>query len=405
MLVQRQTPKRLRNLLIAGAAIITPVLGYIAYLNFFSSPPAANMVNTVVQKTVPADFGQRFFRDPRFNALVPKQGTSLITQSAVTVPGDILPAPKAVQVFDMQTGGTVLFTWQKPEGAATATTFRLNVVQGDNHTNVAALPASATSFQYRGATDGVLTTYELYYISQQGVVDSPAVQARPGAIGGPLTISAATGSGVKLTWTKPAGEFEAVEVYRSTTVGDLGARVARLGADETSYEDIAGRPDIYFYLVRWVTSTVVGQIAPGQVASTDKEVPAAPQAITATYVDKSVDSTVAQPFVRVTWSPSPSPDVVAYDLYRSSNAMSLGTQVGSKAVQDIASIEEIASNPDIAKDCSKQYCLEDQSFAGDKTLTKGIPYYYTAVAVDSSGNRSSVQDLGVSGRPNPFIPL
>lgn len=401
MLVQRQTPKRLRNLLIVGAAIITPVLGYVAYLNFFSSPPPPEVVGTAVTKTVPADFGQSFFRDPRFNALVPKQGTSLITQSAVTVPGEALPAPRAVQVFDMQTGGTVLFIWKKPEGAATATTFRVNVVQGNNHTNVAALPASVTSFQFRGATDGVLTTYELYYIAQQGVVDSPAVQARPGALGGSLTIAAATSDGVKLTWTKPAGDFEAVEVYRSTTVGDLGARVARLGAEETSYEDTTGRPDIYFYLIRWVSSTVVGVIAQGQVASSDREAPAAPQAITAAYVD----STVEHPFVRVTWSPSPSPDVVSYDLFRSANAMSLGNLVGSKAVENIASIEETASNPDIAKDCSRQYCLEDRSFGEGTSLVKGIPYYYTAVAVDSAGNRSSLQELGVSGRPNPFIPL
>lgn len=405
MLVQRQAPKRLRNLLIAGAVIITPVLGYIVYLNFFSSPPAADMVSKVVQKTVPADFGQNFFRDARFNALVPKQGTALITQSAVTIPSDRLPAPLAVQVFDMQAGATVLFTWKKPEGAATATGIRLEQVAGAERRNIATLPATATSFQYRGATDGALTTYELHYLTQLGVVDSPAVPARGGATGGTLTVAAAASAGVKLTWTTPAGEFEAVEVYRSTTVGELGLRLARLTEAETSFEDIAGRPDIYFYLVRWVTSSVEGQVWQGQVTSTDREAPAAPQAVTVVYLDKTLDSTLERSLVRLTWSPSPSPDVVAYDIFRSTNAMSLGSKLGNKAVADVAAIEDIAGNPAIAQDCARQYCLEDKSFVEGSTLLKGIPYYYTVVAVDGAGNKSSLQELGVAGRPNPFIPL
>ena len=200
MLVQRQTPKRLRKLLIGGGVILVPILGYIAYLNFFQFTPAADMVGTVVQKIVPADFGQKFFRDPRFNALVPKQGTALITQSAVTVPSDVLPAPQAVQVFDMQTGGTVLFTWKKPEGTGTATGIRLNLVTGENQTNIVTLPATATSFQYRGATDGAQTTYELHYIAQVGVEDSPGRASSSWCNGWLLTVAAATNDGVKLTW-------------------------------------------------------------------------------------------------------------------------------------------------------------------------------------------------------------
>ena len=116
---------------------------------------------------------------------------------------------------------------------------------------------------------------------------------------------------LSLPGTKPTREFEAAEVYRSTTVGDLGLRLARLGAEETSYEDITGRPNLYFYLIRWVTSSVAGQTWQGQVASSDREAPAPPQAITAAYEDSTVD----QPFVRLTWSPSPSPDVISYEIF------------------------------------------------------------------------------------------
>ncbi len=401
MLVQRQTPKRLRNLLIAGAAIITPVLGYVVYLNFFSGAPTPNLNSQVAQKTVPQDFGQNFFRDARFNSLVPQQGTAIIAQSEVTIPGETLPAPSAVQVFDMQSGGTLLFTWKRPEGAATATSIRLNRLSGQDNTNIVTLPATATSYQYRGAVDGQVTSYELYYTTQLGVQDSPAVQARAGAASGPLTIAAAAESGVKLTWTNPVGEHEAVEVYRSTTVGELGARIARLGPSDTSYDDISGRPDIYFYLIRWVASNVAGQVWQGAVASTDREAPASPQAITASYVASGAE----RPLVRVTWSPSPSPDVVSYDIYRSANAMSLGSKIGSKAVRDVASIEEIASNPTVATDCARQFCFEDTSFATDTRFVRGVPYYYTVIAIDAAQNRSSLQELGVAGRANPFIPL
>lgn len=405
MLVQRQTPKRLRKLLIGGGAILVPILGYIAYLNFFSSPPAAEFAGTVVQKTVPSDFGQNFFRDARFNALAPKQGTALITQSEVAVPSDTLPSPRAVQAFDMQTGSTVLFTWKKPDGVTAATSVRLNRIVGEERINLATLPASATTFQFRNATDGELTTYELHYLTQNGAADSPAVQARTGATGGMLTVASASDDGVKLTWVKPNGDFEAVEVYRSTTVGDLGMRVARLGVDETSYEDTAGRSTNYFYVLRWVGSSVAGNPWQGQVVSTDREAPASPQAISATYVDTGVDASVDQPYVRLTWSPSPSPDVVAYEIFRSASAMSLGTKIAEKDVREVASLEAIARDPNLAKDCTKQYCVEDRGFGEGTDLPKGIPYFYTAVAVDGAGNRSSLQELGVSGRPNPFIPL
>lgn len=405
MLVQRQTPKRLRTLLITGAAIITPVLGYVVYQNFFSAGAAPEIIGTTAQKTVPADFGQNFFRDARFNALVPKQGTALITQTEVTVPSDTLPAPGAVQAFDMQTGGTVLFTWKKPDGASTATSIRLNRITGQEHINIATLPANATTFQYRSATDGELTTYELHYITQHGIVDSPAVQARTGATGGALTVAAASDEGVKLTWTRPAGDFEAVEVYRSTTVGDLGMRIARLGADETSLDDPQGQPTNFFYVLRWVGASQGGNVWQGQVVSTDRESPASPQAVMATYIDAVADAAADQPYIRLTWSPSPSPDVVAYEIFRSTNAMSLGTKIADKDIKDVASLEAIARDPDLAKDCTRQYCIEDRSFGQGSDLLKGIPYYYTAVAVDRAGNRSSLQDLGVSGRPNPFIPL
>jgi hypothetical protein len=97
--------------------------------------------------------------------------------------------------------------------------------------------------------------------------------------------------------------------------------------------------------------------------------------------------------------------VVAYEIFRSATAMSLGARIGRKAVQDIATLEAIASNPNLAKLCANQYCLEDTSFAPGSGTVKGIPYYYTAIAIDASGNQSSLQDLSVPGRSNPFIPL
>lgn len=387
MLVQKQTPERLKKILLYGGIPIVLLGGFILYNNMSSDSSTDGNTTGVQVKTAPKDFGQALFRDARFYALSPKVGTQLITQSTAVIPATTIPAPE-VTAFDVRTGGTILFTWKMPAGAD-ATAIRINRINGELTENLATLPAKTTSFLFSGATDRQAATYTLAYIKQTGLTLSAQVPAKTGSVNGNLTVAAADNAGVRLTWNIPAGATDReVEIYRSEAVGTLGKRIGTLGAGSTSFDDQGGRADLHFYTVAWVTETKVGAQWSGQMMSTDATPPEAPDYVTATY-----DATNA--VVRISWAPSTSLDVRRYEVYRSDKSLSLGRFIGDKQVADVATLEQVSAGTD----CSKELCLED------RTPPSGTTLYYAVIAFDATGNRSSTQELGVSGRANPFVSL
>lgn len=388
MLVQKQTPERLKKILLYGGIPILLLGGYILYNNLSSGTATDNTNTAVQQKSAPKEFGQTLFRDPRFYALSPKSGTELITQATAVVPA-VAPAAPEVTGFDVRTGGAVLFTWKMPAGVD-ATAIRVNRMVGDDQENLATLSAQATSFLFAEATDRKETTYVLFYIKQTNTSQSAQVPAKLGASNGGLSVTAADGAGVRLQWSTPANaESRSVEVYRSTTVGTLGKRIGTLAAGASSYEDAGGRVDLHFYTVVWVGDTVQGSSWTGALTSTDATPPEAPDFVTATY-------DAAQKAIRVTWAPSISLDVERYEVYRSDQTLSLGRFIGDKRVADISTVDQIATT---TQECSKKLCVEDPQPADGTTL------YYTVVAYDATGNKSVAQELGRTGRSNPFVPL
>jgi len=391
MLVQKQTPERLKRLLLIGGIPIVLLMGYVLYLNLSGDGTLPGQTTTAPQKSVPKDFGQGIFRDARFYGLVPKAGTNLITQANVVAPETEL-APPRVEAFDVQTGGTVLFTWKTPE-RLTATFVRVNRVLGDVVENLATLPATATSFLYTGAPNGQAQKYSVHYVRQVDTVQSPQVAAHAGTASGGVSVVAADGAGVRLQWLVPEpAAAKRIEVYRSDAVGTLGKRVANLEPGVTSYDDPQGREGLNFYTLIWVGGTVAGQLWEDQVTSTDSTPPKAPDFIQATYLaDRQV--------VRVSWAPSSSPDVTQYQVYKSDHPLTLGILVGTKQAADVQPLDNATSATGSQASCANDLCLEDTA------IKPGEPVYYTVIAVDRSGNQSSVQDLGRSGRANPFLTL
>ncbi|MEK7631767.1 MAG: hypothetical protein AAB445_02760 [Patescibacteria group bacterium] len=389
MLVQKQTPARLKKILLFGGIPIVLLAGYVLYTNLTGGYDPGSVGTPTQQKTVSKDFGQALFRDSRFYALSPKGGTDLITQAAVPVPATDIPAP-AVDAFDVQTGGTILLTWKIPAGI-NANFVRVAKVTNAGRENLATLPMPATAFLFTRATDKQAVTYQVYFVQQTGLTQSAQVAAKTNESVGGLTVTVADEAGVRLQWTAPVGsEEKAAEVYRSEAAGSLGQQVASLDAGATGYEDANGRAGLHFYTVLWVAESLQGQAWSGSIASTDSTSPKAPDFVTATY-------DAANALARVAWVPSTSLDVVRYDVYRSDESLTLGTSIGQKLVADVATVDDVAV--DAQKDCAKDFCFEDTKLVAGKTL------YYSVIAVDAAGNRSSTQELGHSGRANPFLPL
>ncbi len=394
MLVQKQAPNRIRYLLIGGGVALALLAGYVVYVNFFSGAEPVGVTQAPAKKTVPTDFGQDLFSDSRFYGLVPKQGTALITQASASRPSELLLPPKSLQGFDMQTGSAVLLTWERPTDETRATLVRVNQIVGsEERKNLATLPVPSTTYVFREAPTGTRITYEVVYIQQSILQESPQVSAAAGSVGGLVSVTRADDNGVTLQYGKPNGEFENVEVYRSAEVGVLGARVARLGTDGSTFEDASGRAGLHFYTFRWVGATGSGTPATVSVLATDTTAPNPPDGVRAI-----LDTTnSAQPRMRVTWEPSSSADVVEYRIFRSNQAMNLGALVASKLVKDLVQLQDAAQLT--GTECAKTLCFEDTE------VVAGATAYYTVVAVDNAGNRSTTQDLSVPGRANPFIAL
>ena len=386
MLVQRQSSKNLRNLLLVAAAAVLLGAGYLLYSNFSSSSSGTSSVTST--QSVPLDFGQSLFQDSRFYSLTAQSGTSLIQQTSYTVSRTDIPAPEAVQTFDVKTGGSILFSWTRPDDLPASTTsgavwnVRLYRVSGDSQENLATLPVSATSYLFSEATDNTRTTYALAYTWVQLLHEAPQVQARTGQVSDAVTIATATTSGVTLQWSTPVSNATAIEIFRSSTVGELGTRIAHLDPSDTSYVDQFGKVSLSYYTVQWIGDNARGTSWQGTAVSTDTTAPSAPDSV---RVIEASDVNV--PTVEVRWDPSASTDVVSYQIYRSAKSLQLGALLGTRKVSDV--------------DSEKDTCDASLCFA-DSNLTAGQTYYYTVVAVDSAGNHSTTQGITSSGRSNPF---
>ncbi len=383
MLVQRQTPKRLRTILLIGGGLVAIAAGYLIYQNFFAADTTSNEITEQQRTPVPKDFGQTLFDDPRFVGLAPKPGTHLVTQAAASLPGTVYPAPESGQAFDVKTGGAAVLTWNVPTSVKDATHVRVNRRDGTTLTNLALLPVTARSYEATDLPNNVKLQLEVSFAKLSGTVQSPQVPGKLGSERGGVRVESVSSNSATLVWQAPVGDYQYVEVYRSSAVNVLGREVLRSSAGTLTFTDAVSNPENVFYTVVWVASQQDGQPWVSTLTVTDSTAPEAPDSVRAELVD---DAPTGKRVLRVSWSPSVSPDVVRYEVYRSSSELALGGKIA-----DV----QTPSGP-----------LQEQALEYiDAGATPGTSYWYSVVAVDGQGNKFTTQELGRLGRANPFLPL
>lgn len=356
------------------------ILIYLIYQKFSStSGTELSGIQNPNRPVLPKDYGQTLFSDQRFYDLSALTGTDLVQQAEIKTPSSSIPAPEKFQVFDMQSGSSLLFTWEKPEALQAATAVRITKLAGESAENLATLKPEVAKFAYTDAVNNQKVTYQAYYIQEKINSSSPQIPGSAGQVGGRVQITINSNNLVKLSWTNPSEALiSKIELYRSNSAGSLGRLLQNLDPGTTEYEDLGSKPGIYFYTVVWAEEVIIGKSAQAVGVATDKSAPSAPSNLKVSY-DADLGG------VNLSWSPSSNSDVTRYEIYRSEIKNQLGKQIG---------IIEVPFESAEAPEQSLGYI--------DKGIGKDQLEYYSVVAVDAAGNKSTNQVTGVPGNSNPF---
>jgi hypothetical protein len=386
MLVHRQQSARIKYLLICGGGLLLIGLGYIGYQKFSSGGTSQQTSTNLTKMTVPKDFGQKLFKDPRFYALRPKVGTQLLKQTEATVPGSGLNAPGELQVFDVRSGNKAMLIWKTPKELNTSTDLTIERAINGQVENLANLGITSTSFIDTTVPNSQQATYAVAYVayeepqtSQQVVVKTGQASEVIGANSASFTAEVVS-DGIKLDWSlpQPAEEYS-TDIFRSDTVGVLGKRVARFDSTVQEFIDASGKPDIYFYTLRWYKKLVTGESATATITASDQMNPEPPKSITVNFNQELK-------IITITWSPSTSSDVDHYDVYRSLVPLKLGDKLNSDGIK-----------PDPTQPLETVTLKYE-----DNKISDGQTYYYSVLAVDKAGNVSHYQELQRAGKTNIF---
>ena len=376
MLVQKQANQRVKYMIIIGSSAIVLVLLYILYLQFSgSSISLTNSASNPSRPALPSNFGQSLFNDTRFNSLQPVKGTDLMQQTKLVTPATDLPAPEKLKVLDMQTGGHIFFSWQRPTGTEAVTLVRINQYVGNTYQNIVSLKPTETSYVFDQASNSDIN-YLVYYVKESILKQSP--QTKIGEGDDSFKVSLVNDNKVTLSWTNLLDQSAKIlEVYRSDTVGKIGKLITALNNSDTQMEDTVGSAN-YFYTLIWCAEVQTGKTAQMIVKATDQAGPNPVSGLIVAYDE-------ALPGVKLTWQPSNSTDVTQYQIHKSTVVNVLGPKIGTVSVNQ-------TSNPE------QQQVLEFL----DKNADKNSTFYYSVIALDATGNSSTTQTLGVAGNVNPF---
>ncbi len=302
-------------------------------------------------------------------------------------PPDTTPpaAPTAVTATDLGTGGSIRVAWTNPTADFAYSRVYRSTTAGTLGTRIAD-SVTASTYTDTGLTDGTVYHYTVRAVDASGnesvntaqsaaTPSSPPPDTTPPAA--PTAVTATdlgTGGSIRVAWTNPTADFAYSRVYRSTTAGTLGTRIAD-SVTASTYTD-TGLTDgtVYHYTVRAVDASGNESVNTAQSAATpsspppDTTPPAAPTAVTATDLGTGGS-------IRVAWT-NPTADFAYSRVYRSTTAGTLGTRIADSVTA---------------------------STYTDTGLTDGTVYHYTVRAVDASGNESvnTAQSAATPSSPPP----
>lgn len=389
MLVQKRRTQNKTIFLWGGIAILVGIALLLVYQNI--STESVNVdpvtITTVKRLTVPTDFGEELFSDPRFNEVSSDKQISefvspyvttfdIVAQSMYTV-----ATPEQIEVINPGFGGRLHITWSPVEHDNLTGYVLSRSQQGSTFTEIAYIEKDETSYNDSMVVNGQAYSYRVFAFS--GIEATETTQ---------VDVERNSNSGNSLSFAFP-DTVEGVQIFR-TQNGEESLLVT-LKNQTTQYLDSTGDADAQYRAVLYAKyiESKESPIATGIPA--DSIAPDPPS-------DIKVVSAEDGAAIYIYWTNPLDPDFDYVRIYRSTTQGALERRVKDARTSYIAN-NNTCNVPDDANMESFPFDIaEGDCFVDDINIEDGNTYYYVLTSVDQVGNESSKRIIRAFGKDNPF---
>ena len=418
MLVQKRKKTRTSLILWAIVGVLVAVSVFLVYQNITStgSTKTSTTTNTPIGKlSIPTDFGQELFSDPRFNNIAApdnqeiKQGTTYTDQLPVAVTSSTtLPTPEELKVFNPGYGGKLLVSWTASniEGVAPSTALFKSSSGVSEFEQIAFLSSSTSAY-----TDSDVVNGQTYYYRVQSVLNVTQFTSKQLTVGQldsdrGIRVDSFEGSNVVISWNAMSSDLAALQIQRirsgvATILTTFTAPddVSKITSNSSFIDSNAHDGDIYV-LVGYSAYKTSEQSNAVQGTPTDSMAPTPP---TDVLVQNAGDGNS----VVISWTNPLDSDFDYVKIYRSSVQGVLGDVIKNTRSEYVQSVGECKNRKTVVDELSQnaETLSEGDCFINSTGISEGGTYYYTLTSVDTNGNESTSRIIGQIGRSNPFSSL
>ncbi|MFA5030702.1 MAG: hypothetical protein WC495_03875 [Patescibacteria group bacterium] len=418
MLVQKRKKTRTSLILWAIVGVLVAVSVFLVYQNITStgSTKTSTTTNTPISKlSIPTDFGQELFSDPRFNNIAApdnqeiKQGTTYTDQLPVAVTSSTtLPTPEELKVFNPGYGGKLLVSWTASniEGVAPSTALFKSSSGVSEFEQIAFLSSSTSAY-----TDSDVVNGQTYYYRVQSVLNVTQFTSKQLTVGQldsdrGIRVDSFEGSNVVISWNAMSSDLAALQIQRirsgvATILTTFTAPddVSKITSNSSFIDSNAHDGDIYV-LVGYSAYKTSEQSNAVQGTPTDSMAPTPP---TDVLVQNAGDGNS----VVISWTNPLDSDFDYVKIYRSSVQGVLGDVIKNTRSEYVQSVGECKNRKTVVDELSQnaETLSEGDCFINSTGISEGGTYYYTLTSVDTNGNESTSRIIGQIGRSNPFSSL
>jgi len=418
MLVQKRKKTRTSLILWAIVGVLVAVSVFLVYQNITStgSTKTSTTTNTPISKlSIPTDFGQELFSDPRFNNIAApdnqeiKQGTTYTDQLPVAVTSSTtLPTPEELKVFNPGYGGKLLVSWTASniEGVAPSTALFKSSSGVSEFEQIAFLSSSTSAY-----TDSDVVNGQTYYYRVQSVLNVTQFTSKQLTVGQldsdrGIRVDSFEGSNVVISWNAMSSDLAALQIQRihsgvTTILTTFTAPddVSKITSNSSFIDSNAHDGDIYV-LVGYSAYKTSEQSNAVQGTPTDSMAPTPP---TDVLVQNAGDGNS----VVISWTNPLDSDFDYVKIYRSSVQGVLGDVIKNTRSEYVQSVGECKNRKTVVDELSQnaETLSEGDCFINSTGISEGGTYYYTLTSVDTNGNESTSRIIGQIGRSNPFSSL
>ncbi len=276
MLVQRQTSSSKRATLIVVLVVVLLVGGWTLWQDFLKPAPTTETgqdLSTLASERVRKvpEVNVNVFSDDRVVGQNFSTGTTFIEQETVTprVAGTPIP-PTNIRAKDAATGRKIVILWDLP---VDPTIQGLIIYRSPNESAPATLLAQVSAgvdvFEDHTVTDGQAYWYLVKTFTKgtdganvesqnTALVTTSSTDTLPPDAPAAVTVeNVGDGASVKISWVSPRNEdFATIHIYRSETIGNVGALITDGTVKGTSFTDTNLTPGkTYYYTVMSVDAS------------------------------------------------------------------------------------------------------------------------------------------------------